>query len=59
MEYAEFEGNIPAGDYGAGSVMLWDIGRYTLLDKPRRTNNWREAISNFRSKAANCAARLR
>ena len=34
MEYAEFEGNIPAGNYGAGSVMLWDIGRYTLLDEP-------------------------
>jgi bifunctional non-homologous end joining protein LigD len=34
FDYAEFEGNIPEGNYGGGSVMLWDIGRYELLDKP-------------------------
>jgi bifunctional non-homologous end joining protein LigD len=32
MEYGGFEGNIPKGNYGAGSVMLWDRGTYEVLD---------------------------
>ena len=31
IEYGGFEGNIPAGNYGAGSVMLWDRGVFDLL----------------------------
>jgi len=30
MEYATFEGTIPAGEYGGGNVTIWDDGRYDL-----------------------------
>jgi bifunctional non-homologous end joining protein LigD len=32
MDYADFEGIIPAGEYGGGTVMVWDIGTYELID---------------------------
>lgn len=28
LEYGEFEGTIPAGEYGAGQVRIWDHGSF-------------------------------
>jgi bifunctional non-homologous end joining protein LigD len=33
LDYADFEGEIPAGQYGAGTVEIWDRGTYELLEE--------------------------
>src|SRR5207302_4390013 len=32
IEYGELEGIIPEGNYGAGTVMVWDRGTYECLE---------------------------
>ncbi|MHC5113930.1 MAG: DNA ligase D [Planctomycetota bacterium] len=34
MEYGDFEGIIPAGEYGGGTVMLWDRGTWEPIGDP-------------------------
>ncbi len=34
--YKRFAGTIPAGNYGAGTVEIWDHGKYTPLDQEKR-----------------------
>ena len=31
LDYMRFEGTIPKGQYGGGTVMVWDLGTYELL----------------------------
>jgi bifunctional non-homologous end joining protein LigD len=35
IEYAKFEGTIPAGEYGAGEVYRWDSGQWLPNEEPR------------------------
>jgi bifunctional non-homologous end joining protein LigD len=35
LDYADFEGTIPAGEYGAGTVEIWDRGWYELLEEKK------------------------
>src|ERR1700691_454982 len=36
LDYASFEGRIPAGNYGAGTVIVWDRGTWVTLADPER-----------------------
>jgi bifunctional non-homologous end joining protein LigD len=35
LDYAGFEGTIPKGNYGAGTVEIWDRGTYELVEEKR------------------------
>ncbi len=36
VEYADFEGQIPDGNYGAGAVIVWDRGQWIALEDPHQ-----------------------
>ncbi len=38
LEYGDFEGVIPQGNYGAGGVIVWDRGEWVALE------DWREGL---------------
>src|SRR3954447_15526340 len=38
LEYGDFEGQIPSGNYGAGGIIVWDRGEWIALE------DWREGL---------------
>lgn len=45
LEYGTFEGTIPKGNYGAGTVKIWDKGEWEPIDK-----DWRKAFGRGKIK---------
>ena len=46
ISYRNFEGIIPKGEYGAGTVMLWDYGTWEVLDGKKP--NFKKGIIKFK-----------
>src|SRR5437588_5040353 len=44
LAYANFEGTIPAGQYGAGTVTIWDRGTFENLSKNGPTRSVQKGI---------------
>ena len=48
LDYGDFEGTIPAGEYGAGSVLVWDRGTYEWLTDRSPAEQWAAGDLKFR-----------
>jgi bifunctional non-homologous end joining protein LigD len=52
LDYLNFEGVIPPGNYGAGTVIVWDIGTYGTKDSiSKQLQKWEDLIKIGRKKA--------
>ena len=55
LDYGDFEGTIPKGQYGGGTVMLWDRGFWQPEGESPKRRCWPRAISNscWRARSSN------
>ncbi len=47
IDYGDFEGVIPKGNYGAGKVIIWDNGTYDMVDPPTPEEGWKKGKFHF------------
>src|SRR5437867_3556590 len=47
IDYGDFEGIIPAGNYGAGKVIIWDNGTYEMVDPRTPEEGWKKGKLHF------------
>jgi len=47
VEYLEFEGEIPEGNYGAGVMRIWDTGVFYPVDKDHKKITEKQALKNL------------
>jgi len=57
LEYANFEGKVPEGEYGAGTVEIWDMGENVL--KERDENKLVFEIKGHKLKGYYCLVRFK
>ena len=55
LEYGSFEGTIPKGEYGGGTVILWDRGTWQLIGDAYR--NYRKGHLDFNLKGEKLSGR--
>ena len=55
LEYAKFEGVISSGQYGAGTVMIWDLGKY----EPTENQSPKEQLAHGKIHIALLGEKLR
>lgn len=49
VEYLEFQGSIPQGNYGAGVMEVWDTGAYFPVNKDHEKITEKEALKNLQN----------
>jgi bifunctional non-homologous end joining protein LigD len=59
LAYGGFEGNIPEGNYGAGTVMVWDRGTYAVENAPGKHLTAAEQVKKGEIKFALNGEKLR
>jgi DNA ligase D-like protein (predicted 3'-phosphoesterase) len=57
VSYAGFEGVIPEGEYGAGTVKIWDRGTYRMIDQ--KENKLIVEVNGAKLKGAYVLVRLK